>query len=121
MGNYILKTTYIYTFKNKLEIFHGLNSGSLQILIGARSALLLPFKNLRLIIVDEEHESSFKQEDIVNYHGRDMAIARAKFENIVVILSSATPSIETFVNVQNEKYDHLILPSKFFKNQNPSH
>ena len=101
----------------KRDIFYGLNNGEIKILISTRSAVFLPFNNLKLIIVDEEHESSFKQEDIVNYHGRDMAIARAKFENIVVILSSATPSIETFVNVQNEKYDHLILPSKFFKNQ----
>ncbi len=100
----------------KRDIFYALNKGDIQILIGTRSALFLPFANLKLIIIDEEHESSFKQEDVVNYHGRDMAIARAKFEKISVILSSATPSIETFANTKNGKYYHQILENKFFNN-----
>ena len=101
----------------KRDIFYSINNGNIKVLIGTRSALFLPFKNLKLIIIDEEHESSFKQEDIVNYHGRDMAIARAKLENISVILSSATPSVETFTNVKNGKYYHQILTNKFFNNQ----
>lgn len=101
----------------KRDIFYALNNGEIEILISTRSAIFLPFSNLKLIIIDEEHEASFKQEDIVNYHGRDMAIARAKFENIPVILSSATPSLETFVNAKSGKYEHLILKSKFFNNK----
>ncbi len=101
----------------KRDIFYRINNGEIKILISTRSAIFLPFSNLKLIIIDEEHESSFKQEDIVNYHGRDMAIARAKFENIPIILSSATPSLETFVNAKTGKYAHLILKSKFFDNQ----
>lgn len=106
------------TAKNKLEIFHGLNSGSLQILIGARSALLLPFKNLRLIIVDEEHDPSFKQEDLFNFSARDMAIIYGKIAKCPVVLASATPSIESFYNYKIHKYKHFHLESKFFAKEN---
>ena len=106
------------TAKNKLEIFHGLNSGSLQILIGARSALLLPFKNLKLIIVDEEHDPSFKQEELFNFSARDMAIIYGKIAKCPVLLASATPSIESFYNYKIHKYKHFHLETKFFAKEN---
>lgn len=99
--------------KNKREIFYGIASGSVKVLIGARSSLLLPFKNLQLIIVDEEHDSSFKQEDVFNFNARDMAIAKAKIEGFKVILSSATPSVETYANGVSGKFHHLILEQRF--------
>ena len=101
------------TLKDKREIFYGLNSGSLRVLIGARSALLLPFSNLRLIVIDEEHDSSFKQEDIFKFHARDMAILLANIKKIPTILTSATPSVETYANAINNKYQHFILKKSF--------
>jgi len=99
--------------KEKREIFYGITKGSIRVLIGARSALLLPFNNLQLIILDEEHDSSFKQVDVFNFHARDMAIVKAKLENFSVILSSATPSVETYANAVSGKFNHFILGSKF--------
>jgi primosomal protein N' (replication factor Y) len=99
--------------KEKREIFYGLADGSLRVLIGARSALLLPFKNLQLIIIDEEHDTSFKQEDVFNFHARDMAIVKGKLEKFPVILSSATPALETYANAVSAKYHHFILEQKF--------
>jgi primosomal protein N' (replication factor Y) len=99
--------------KEKREIFYGVVDGSVRVLIGARSALLLPFKNLQLIVIDEEHDSSFKQEDVFNFHARDMAIVKAKAENFPVILSSATPALETYANAVCGKYQHFILSQKF--------
>ena len=78
-------------------------SGQPLIVAGARSALFLPFSDLGLIIVDEEHDGSFKQEDYVAYHGRDMAILRAKTQNIPIVLASATPSLESWVNAGAHK------------------
>ncbi len=85
--------------------------GSLPLVVGARSALFLPFKNLGLIVVDEEHEAAFKQEDGVHYHARDMAVARARLGEIPVVLASATPSLESLVNVAAGRYgvEHLPL------------
>ena len=71
--------------------------------IGARSSLLLPFKKLGIIIVDEEHDSSYKQDEGVIYHARDMAISRASIENIPIHLITSIPSIETFNNIQKKK------------------
>ncbi len=99
--------------KEKREIFYGIVEGSVKVLIGARSALLLPFKNLQLLVVDEEHDSSFKQEDVFNFHARDMAIVKAKLENFSVILSSATPAVETYANAASGKYQHFILQQSF--------
>jgi primosomal protein N' (replication factor Y) len=99
--------------KEKREIFYGVAQGSVKVLIGARSALLLPFKNLKLIVIDEEHDSSFKQEDVFNFHARDMAIVKAKLENFPIILSSATPAIETYSNATSGKYHHFILEQSF--------
>jgi primosomal protein N' (replication factor Y) len=101
------------TKKEKREIFYGLNNGNVKVLIGARSSLLLPFKNLQLIIVDEEHDSSFKQEDVFNFNARDMAILKAKIENFSVILGSATPSIESYVNAKSGKYEYFLIDQKF--------
>ncbi len=99
--------------KEKREIFYGIVEGGVRVLIGARSALLLPFKNLRLIVIDEEHDSSFKQEDIFNFHARDMAILKAKIEKFPVILCSATPSVETYINAASGMYRHFILQQRF--------
>ncbi len=95
--------------QNWLDIAHG----RARVIIGARSALFLPYKDLGLIIVDEEHEGAFKQEEGVLYHGRDMAVVRAHLEKIPVILVSATPSLETLANVQSGKYDHLHLSRRY--------
>ncbi len=88
-----------------LRIMHG----GTQLIIGARSALFLPYADLGLIIVDEEHDPSYKQEDGVMYHGRDMAVMRAHIEQIPIVLASATPSLETVVNAQEGKYHRLTL------------
>ncbi len=93
--------------------WRGIASGEAAVTVGARSALFLPYKNLGLIIVDEAHEPSFKQEDGVRYHARDVAVMRAKFEDIPVVLSSATPAIETRHMVEIGRYREVQLPSRF--------
>ena len=84
-----------------------------KIILGTRSALFLPFTNLRLIIVDEEHSSSYKQESNFIYHARDMAVIYAKFCSIPIILLSATPSLETIFNVKYKEYKYFKLESRF--------
>jgi primosomal protein N' (replication factor Y) len=86
--------------------------GSARVVVGARSALFLPFRNLGLIVVDEEHDASFKQEDGVVYHARDMAVVRARFAGAAAILASATPSLETLDNVARGRYARLDLPDR---------
>lgn len=93
----------------KRRVWHGAASGTVNVIVGARSSLFLPFKNLSLIIVDEEHDPSFKQEDGVLYHARDMAVARAFHRGCPVVLASATPSLESLANVDAGRYKHLIL------------
>jgi primosomal protein N' (replication factor Y) len=88
-------------------------SGEAKVVVGARSALFLPYANLGLIVVDEAHEPSFKQEDGVQYHARDVAVMRAKFEEIPVILSSATPAIESRHMVELGRYREVQLASRF--------
>jgi primosomal protein N' (replication factor Y) (superfamily II helicase) len=88
-------------------------SGQASVVVGARSALFLPFANLGAIIVDEAHESSFKQEDGVHYHARDVAVMRARFEACPVILASATPAIETRHQVEIGRYTEIKLPARF--------
>jgi primosomal protein N' (replication factor Y) len=86
--------------------------GEARIVVGARSALFLPFPELGLIVVDEEHDASYKQEDGVVYHGRDMAVVRANLGEIPIVLVSATPSLETAVNVEAGRYRELRLPAR---------
>ncbi|MFD1611035.1 primosomal protein N' [Sphingomonas tabacisoli] len=88
-------------------------SGDAKVVVGARSALFLPYSNLGLIVVDEAHESSFKQEDGVQYHARDTAVMRGRFEDIPVILASATPAIETRHQVELGRYEEVKLPARF--------
>jgi primosomal protein N' (replication factor Y) len=103
--------------KSKRKIWQGIINNNLKLVIGARSSLLLPFKNLGLIVLDEEHDPSYKQDEGIIYHARDMAIARASFENIPIHLVSAVPSLETFNNIKNKKYNHTKLVTRF--NQTP--
>ncbi|TXM75703.1 primosomal protein N' [Methylobacterium sp. WL12] len=91
----------------------GVANGEVRVVVGARSALFLPFRKLGLIVVDEEHESAYKQEDGVHYHARDMAVVRGKLEGCPVVLASATPSIETRVNVERGRYRRVRLPERF--------
>ncbi len=86
--------------------------GSARIVVGARSALFLPFRDLRLIVVDEEHDQAFKQEDGVRYHARDIAIVRAQMEGVPICLASATPSLETVANIERGRFNRLSLPQR---------
>ena len=99
--------------KNKSIIWKGILEGKIKIVIGARSSLLLPFKKLGLIIVDEEHDSSYKQDEGISYNARDMAIARASLENIPINLVTSIPSIETFNNIVNKKYSITKLTKRY--------
>jgi len=93
--------------------WRGVASGEALVTVGARSALFLPYPNLGLIVVDEAHEPSFKQEDGVQYHARDAAVMRARFEDIPVILSTATPQIESRHMVELGRYREVSLPQRF--------
>jgi len=86
--------------------------GNASVVVGARSALFLPFPDLGLVIVDEEHETAFKQEDGVVYHARDMAVVRARFSNAPAVLVSATPSLESLANVEAGRYRHVMLAAR---------
>ena len=104
------------TKSQRAKTWNEINNGDSKIVIGARSAVFSPIKNLGLIIVDEEHDSSFKQDSPPpRYHARDVAIMRAKIEECAVILSSATPSLETFYNYKNSKHRYLSLPNRYGK------
>ncbi len=87
-------------------------AGAAPVIVGARSALFLPFPNLGLVVVDEEHETAFKQEDGVVYHARDMAVVRARLEGAPAVLVSATPSLETVANVEAGRYRRITLPKR---------
>ncbi|MBY8821490.1 primosomal protein N' [Sphingomonas colocasiae] len=93
--------------------WRAISSGEGLVTVGARSALFLPYRNLGLIVVDEAHETSFKQEDGVHYHARDVAVMRGSFERCPVILASATPAIETRQQVELGRYRELRLPARF--------
>ncbi len=93
------------TKKNKEMIWSGIINGEIKVVIGARSSLFLPFKKLGLIVVDEEHDQSYKQDEGVIYNARDMAISRASFENIPINLITAVPSVETYENIKKKKYN----------------
>lgn len=88
-------------------------AGEARVVVGARSALFLPYADLGLIIVDEEHDQAYKQEDGAHYHARDMAVVRASIAKIPIVLASATPSVETEVNARKGRYTRIPLPSRF--------
>jgi primosomal protein N' (replication factor Y) len=92
--------------------WHKIHSGRARIVIGARSAVFAPLKNLGLIIVDEEHETTYKQEEAPRYHARDVAVVRAKIEKCAVVLGSATPSLESYHNATTGKYELLNLTQR---------
>ncbi len=101
------------TAARRREIWRGVLNGSIRLVVGTRSALFLPWQDLGLIVVDEEHDASYKQEDMGNYHARDMAVLRGKISGFPVVLASATPAAETLQNVFDGKYKHLKLLSRF--------
>lgn len=100
------------TAAQRRATWRGVAEGRVRVLVGARSALHLPFPELGLIVVDEEHDQSFKQEDGVIYHARDMAVVRAHLGDFPILLASATPSLETMTNCEAGRYDRLILPER---------
>ena len=107
--------------KRKEIIWSGVANGDIKVVIGARSSLFLPFHKLGLIIVDEEHDQSYKQDEGVTYNARDMAISRASFENIPINLITSVPSIETFENVQKGKYSISRLEQRYQNASLPDH
>ncbi|MBG7615668.1 primosomal protein N' [Brevundimonas sp. BAL450] len=94
------------------QVWEAVAAGRCNIVVGARSALFLPFVNLRLLVVDEEHDGSFKQEEGLIYHARDLAVARARIESAAVVLASATPSLETLTNARQGRYGWLRLSAR---------
>ena len=101
------------TMTERRRIWRMVGQGQAQLVIGARSALFLPFQNLGLIVVDEEHDTSYKQEEGVLYNARDMAVLRASLLGAQVVLASATPSLESWANAESGKYRRLELTSRF--------
>jgi len=123
---------FLKIFGNRLAILHSgltqrerynewmkVRNGEVDIVIGARSAVFAPFENIGLIIVDEEHDTAYKQDTSPRYNGRDIAIVRGKSSEAVVILGSATPSMESFYNSQTGKYEYLHLPDRIDKKTLP--
>jgi primosomal protein N' (replication factor Y) len=97
----------------RARTWHAVAAGEVSVVAGARSALFLPYSDLGLVIVDEEHDAVYKQEDGVHYHARDMAVVRGHIAKFPVVLASATPSIETEVNARRGRYRRLQLPERF--------
>ncbi len=101
------------SIKRRARILQGVASGEVRVVAGARSALFLPFHDLALTIIDEEHDPAYKQDEGVAYHARDMAVVRARLAGAPIVLASATPSIETEVNARRGRYIRLALPERF--------
>ena len=101
------------TQRKRARVWSGVASGEVRVVAGARSTLFLPFAELGLLVIDEEHEPAYKQEDGVVYHARDMGVVRGRIEGAAVILASATPSIETRVNAAQGRYRHITLASRY--------
>jgi primosomal protein N' (replication factor Y) len=97
----------------RARTWNAVATGSVSVIVGARSALFLPYADLGLIVVDEEHDPAYKQEDGARYHARDMAVVRAREANIPIVLVSATPSVETEVNARRGRYARVHLPERF--------
>ncbi len=108
------------TAARRRDIWRAVASGDVRIVVGTRSALFLPWQNLGLVVIDEEHDGSYKQEDMGNYHARDMAILRAKIGGFPVVLASATPSAETLENVACGRFHCMKLTSRFGGAQMPT-
>jgi primosomal protein N' (replication factor Y) len=106
--------------RRRARTWKAVADGQVAVVVGARSALFLPYADLGLIIVDEEHDQAYKQEDGVRYHARDMAVVRGHIARIPVVLSSATPSLETEVNARRGRYRRLALPERFGGQRMPS-
>lgn len=100
------------TNRERAEQWHRIRRGEARIVVGTRSAVFAPVSDLALIIVDEEHDSSYKQEETPRYHARDVAVVRAKMANAVVVLGSATPSLESYFNARKNKYTLIELPDR---------
>lgn len=98
--------------RERLDAWLQVRSGAARMIIGTRSSVFLPFKNLGFMVLDEEHDTSYKQQDRVRYHARDVCVMRARYQHIPIVLGSATPSLESFYNVKKEKYDLLTLNSR---------
>ena len=109
------------TKKNKKIIWSGIANNDIKVVIGARSSLFLPFNKLGIIIVDEEHDQSYKQDEGVTYNARDMAVSRAYFENIPINLITAVPSIETYNNIKKKKYSFSKLHKRYKDASLPSY
>jgi primosomal protein N' (replication factor Y) len=101
------------TPRTRARNWAAISSGEAPVVVGARSALFMPYANLGLIVVDEEHDQAYKQDDGAHYHARDMAVVRANIAKIPIILASATPSVETEVNARKGRYQRVVLPSRF--------
>ena len=101
------------TERQRERVWAAAAKGEARIVVGARSALFLPFADLGLIVVDEEHDGAYKQEDGVIYNARDMAVVRARLEKAPIVLASATPALETRVNAETGRYRWLMLPARF--------
>jgi primosomal protein N' (replication factor Y) len=101
------------TPRTRARNFAAIIAGEAPVVVGARSALFLPYADLGLIVVDEEHDQAYKQEDGTHYHARDMAVVRAHVAKIPIVLASATPSVETEVNARKGRYQRVLLPSRF--------
>jgi primosomal protein N' (replication factor Y) (superfamily II helicase) len=99
--------------RRRARTWRAVADGDVSVVVGARSALFLPYADLGLIIVDEEHDPAYKQEDGVRYHARDMAVVRSHIARIPVVLASATPSLETEVNARRGRYARIALPERF--------
>jgi len=99
--------------RKRARTWRAVADGEVSVVVGARSALFLPYADLGLIVVDEEHDPAYKQEDGVHYHARDMAVVRGHIARIPIVLSSATPSLETVVNARRGRYQKLALPERF--------
>ncbi|MBI4651251.1 primosomal protein N' [Candidatus Desantisbacteria bacterium] len=105
--------------KKRLEEWRRIKNGEVKVVIGARSAVFAPLPNPGIIVIDEEHESTYKQEETPRYHARDVAIMRAKFCNALVILGTATPSLETYYNISTGKYKYITLNKRIEKSVLP--
>jgi len=120
-GGYISVYHSKFNANERVEIWNRIKNGELKVLLGARSALFLPFKDLGLVVIDEEHDASYKQQEPAQrYHARDAAIYYASLFNAKVLLGSATPSIESYYNVQTNKYALVELKERYGDSVHPS-